>query len=123
MAFKEVTGGSNIKSYWPKKAAERKVGDTITGVYEEKMSRRDPNGIEQTLYLLKTSEGLVGVNNSATIDRAMAQIPRGSTVKIVYDGKARSNKTGREYNNYKIYVDDCQDDKKEDTVDLSSLDF
>lgn len=127
MAFKEVTGGSNIKAYWPKKAAERKVGDAVTGVYEEKMSRRDPNGIEQTLYLLKTSEGLTAVNSSATIARAMEQIPRGSTVKIVYEGKARSNKTGREYNNFKVYVDEDNGNvsatSTSEDVDLSNLDF
>ena len=123
MAFKEITGGSNIKSYWPKKAAERKTGDSITGVYRKRMERKNPDGSDSILYLIETSEGIVGVNSSATIARALEQIPFDTTVKITYEGKARSNKTGREYNNFKVYMDDSSQATKEDDVDLSNLDF
>ena len=82
MAFKEITGGSNIKSYWPKKAAERKVGDEITGVYRKRMERKNPDGTDSVLYLVETSEGMVGVNASATITRALEQIPYDTTVKL-----------------------------------------
>lgn len=123
MAFKEITGGSNIKSYWPKKAAERKVGDSITGIYRKRMERKNPDGSDSILYLIETGEGIVGVNSSATIARALEQIPFDTTVKITYEGKARSNKTGREYNNFKVYMDDSSQTTKEDDVDLSNLDF
>ena len=122
MAFKEVTGGSNISSYWPKKAAERKVGDTVTGKYKSKMERVNPDGSKSILYVLETADGTVGVNgNSALILRAMEEIPEGSTVKIVFQGKQRSSKTGREYNNFQVFVDDDSGDG--DDVDLSNLDF
>lgn len=124
MAFKEVTGGSNITSYWPKKAAERKEGDSITGIYRNKMTRKNPDGSDSVLYVLETKEGKVGVNSSATIARAMEQIPQDTTVKIVYNGKARSQKTGREYNNFVVYMDDSGDSKdNSEEVDLDSLDF
>ena len=123
MAFKEVTGSNNINSYWPKKAAERKVGDTITGIYRSKSERTNPDGSKSVLYMLETSDGMVGVNSSTTIARALEQIPMDSTIKIVYNGKARSQRTGREFNDFRVYLDDGLDGKKEDKVDLSNLDF
>jgi hypothetical protein len=125
MAFKEITGGSNIKSYWPKKAAERKVGDEITGIYRKRMERKNPDGTDSVLYLVETSEGMVGVNASATITRALEQIPYDTTVKIVFNGQAKSQKTGRSYNDFKVYMDDSNQTQKEedDSVDLNTLDF
>lgn len=122
MAFREVTGGSSISSYWPKKAAERKVGDEVTGVYKSKQERVNPDGSKSILYLLETANGTVGVNgSSALILRAMEEIPEGSTVKIIFQGKQRSQKTGREYNNFQVLVDDG--DGAADEEDLSNLDF
>lgn len=124
MAFKEITGGSNIKSYWPKKAAERKVGDSVTGIYRKRMERKNPDGTDSVLYLVETSEGLVGVNSSATIARAMEQIPYDTTVKITFNGQAKSQKTGRTYNDFKVYMDDAsQAPAEEEKVDLDNLDF
>lgn len=122
MAFKEITNTG--MSYWPKKATERKEGDEITGTYIRKDTRVNPDGSQSVLYVLKTENGLVGVNSSAMIARGLEQIPEGSTVKIIYRGKARSQKTGREYNNYSVYVDDGGDIKNSDEeVDLNNLDF
>ena len=124
MAFKEITNAS--MGYWHKKVSERKVGDKITGKYVRKDNRVGPDGSQSVLYILETKEGMVGVNASATITRAMEQIPEGSTVMIEYDGKARSTKTGREYNNFKVYLDDG--DQKEDVsvtedTTFSDMDF
>lgn len=125
MAFKEVTGGSNISSYWPKKVDERKIGDSITGIYRKRMERKNPDGTDAVLYLVETSEGLVGVNSSATITRALEQIPFDTTIKIVFNGKAKSQKTGRTYNDFKVYMDDSSQaaPAEDDKVDLSTLDF
>lgn len=126
MAFKEITGGSNIKSYWPKKADERKEGDAITGVYRKRMERKNPDGSDSILYLVETSEGMVGVNASATITRALEQIPYDTTIKIVYNGKAKSQKTGRTYNDFRVYMDDSNQETEtasDEKVDLSNLDF
>lgn len=123
--FVEVTGGSNIKAYWPKKAAERKVGDEVTGVYRKRMERKNPDGSDSVLYLVETSDGMVGVNSSATIARALEQIPYDTTIKIVFNGQAKSQKTGRTYNDFKVYMDDSNQTPKEDDdkADLSDLDF
>lgn len=111
MAFKEVSGASTVSYYWPKRASERKVGDSVTGKYKSKQERVNPDGSKSVLYMLETVDGLVGVNgSSALILKAMEQIPEGSTVKIVFNGKQRSQKTGREYNNFSVLVDDGSDD-------------
>lgn len=123
MAFQEVsTGGGSISSYWPKKASERKVGDSVVGKYSGKLTRPGLNGAEETLYLLKDSNGgTVGVNANVTISRAMEQIPEGSMVKIVFNGKATSKK-GFQYNDFKVFVDDGEGGG-EDNVDLDGIDF
>ena len=124
MSFKEVTNAG--MGYWPKKATERKEGDEITGVYTRKDTRVAPDGSQSVLYVLKTKDGMIGVNSSAMIARAMEQIPEGSTVKIVYNGKARSAKTGREYNDFRVYMDDAtpaEEHEAGEHVDLSNLDF
>lgn len=106
MAFKEVNAGGSISSYWPKKATERKAGDEVVGVYKNKNERVNPDGSKSILYMLETKDGIVGVNgSSALLMRAMEQVPEGSTVKIIYQGKQRSQKTGREYNNFQVFID------------------
>lgn len=123
MAFKEVTNQkSSISTYWPKKSAERKIGDSITGIYRKRMERKNPDGTDAVLYLVETDDGLVGVNSSATISRALEQIPYDTTIKIVFNGTAKSSKTGRTYNDFRVYVDDAsQTEEKSD--DLANLDF
>ena len=123
MAFKEVTNSNNIKSYWPKKASERKAGDSVIGVYKERVERKNPDGTDAVLYLIETSDGMVGVNSSALIARAMSQVPYGSTVKITYNGKNRSQKTGREYNDFSVFIDTDDSEDKSSNLDLSGLDF
>lgn len=121
MAFQPVSGGTGIVGYWPAKAADRQVGDEITGVYKQKMERTNPDGSQNVIYAVETSKGLIGVNSSATIAQAMEKIPTGSTVKIVFRGKQRSAKSGREYNNFEVFMDDGSGDG--DGVDLDGLDF
>lgn len=126
MAFKEVTTGGNISKYWPAKAADRKVGDFVVGTYRNKLERTMPDGTKNVLYVLENSDGeKVGVNSSATIARAMEQIPEGSLVKIEFKGKQKSLRTGREFNNFIVMVDDgdAQSEPADDEVDLSNMGF
>ena len=55
----------------------------------------------------------------------LEQIPYDTTVKITYNGKARSQKTGREYNDFKVFMDDSSQApaKDDESVDLNNLDF
>lgn len=127
MAFKEVQTGSNIKQYWPKKAAERKPGDSVEGVYRGKTERPGFSGGTDTLYLIEGKDGMIGVNANASISRKMEQIPTDTTVKIVFNGKQTNPKTGRQYNDFSVFMDDGEDSdhraNDEESVDFGGLDF
>lgn len=124
MAFKEVRGnGGNINQFWPKKASERKEGDSVEGFYKGKVERPGFNGGTDTLYLLETKEGeTVGVNATASISRKMEMIPTETMVKIVFNGKKTSPKSGRQYNDFSVFIDE---DMKPSTneVDFDGIDF
>lgn len=126
MAFKEVQSGSNIKSYWPKKAAERQKGDSVEGYYRGSIERPGFSGGTDTLYLIESKEGMVGVNSNASISRKIEQVPQGTLVKIIFNGKQRNPKTGREYNDFSVLMDDAdtaQTPTQTDEVDFGGLDF
>lgn len=126
MAFKEVQSGSNIKQYWPKKAAERKQGDSIEGYYRGSIERPGFSGGTDVLYLIETKEGMAGVNSNASIARKIEQVPEGTLVKIIFNGKQRNPKTGREYNDFSVLMDDANTAQPAPTdgeVDFGGLDF
>lgn len=126
MAFKEVQSGSNIKSYWPKKAAERQKGDSVEGYYRGSIERPGFSGGTDTLYLIESKEGMVGVNSNASIARKIEQVPQGTLVKIIFNGKQRNPKTGREYNDFSVLMDDADTaatPAQSDEVDFGGLDF
>lgn len=122
MAFKEVQTGSNIKQYWPKKAAERKKGDSIEGVYQSKMERPGFAGGTDVLYLLETKDGIAAVNSNASIARKMEQVPEGTRVRIIFNGKMTNPKSGRQYNDFSVLMDDGKDGN-EDDLNLENLNF
>lgn len=125
MAFKEVTtngNGERFVAYWPKRASERKVGDSIVGKYIGNREMKSPNGM-QILYALETDDGLVGVNSSAALARTMATVPEGSYIKIVFNGK-QTSKNGRQFNSFSVFIDDGEGDSKDDgNIDLDDLGF
>lgn len=119
MAFKEIkdNNSGNISEYFPKKASERKVGDNVVGVYKGTKEITRPDGSSDTLYVLEGEKGLIGINSSSVIATKMEQIAEGMTVKVQYEGKARSAKTGREYNNFSVWVD-SDDSEESETPDF-----
>lgn len=119
MAFKEVTS-TKANAYWPKKVAERKVGDEIIGKYIGARQQNTPNGL-QDYYALETDDGVTFVRSSAGLKRSMDAVPEGSIVKIIFQGK-QTSKTGRQFNAFSVYIDDG-DGADEDDVDLDGIDF
>lgn len=59
---------------------------------------------ESMLYVLKTKDGEVAVWGSTVLDTKFAEIERGSQVRIEPQGKVKSEKTGREYQDFKVFV-------------------
>jgi hypothetical protein len=91
--FTEVTAENN--ETWDRQA-------TITGKLVDVKSGVGPN--ESMLYTLETEDGRIGVWGSTVLDTKMAGIQRNSMVKIVPQGETKSEKTGRKYQDFKIYV-------------------
>lgn len=75
---------------------------TITGKLVDIKSNVGPN--ESILYTLDTDDGRVGVWGSTVLDTKMAGVQRNSMVKIEPQGETKSEKTGRKYQDFKVYV-------------------
>jgi len=119
MAFKEITGSaSKFAEYFPKKSAERKAGDFVIGVYKGTQTVTRPDGREDILYVLKGEKGLIAVNTSPVLATKMAEVAEGMTIKIQYEGKERSTKTGREYNNFTVFVDEDASKDEDEPLDF-----
>lgn len=57
------------------------------------------------MYTIKTEDGReVRVWGSTVLDDKLLSVPRGSYVKLEYEGKLRSKK-GAEYHSYRVFVD------------------
>jgi hypothetical protein len=76
-------------------------GDELVGTYETKQQNIGPN--DSILYEIKTDDGMVAVWGSTVLDTRLKNIEPGERVKIIYKGKEKSERTGREYHDYEIY--------------------
>jgi len=75
----------------------------VEGTLKQVKAKVGPN--ESMMYILKR-EGKedIAVWGSTVIDHRMAEIELGKDVKIVYLGKEKGEKSGREYRNYEVYT-------------------
>ena len=90
-------GGSQQTPTW--KYQEQKE---IVGVYKRMQMQVGPN--KSNMYFLEQKDGSeVGVWGTSLLDDRFAKLEAGTEVKIVYQGKSTSPKTGRSYHNFSIY--------------------
>lgn len=73
----------------------------IEGVYTSVKEKVGPN--ESMLYTLKTKDGDVSVWGSTVLDTKFAQIKIGSKVMIEPLGITKSEKTGRNYQDFRVF--------------------
>ena len=74
----------------------------IEGTYVSKEENVGPN--ESNMYNFITPDGsTIGVWGNKMLDDRFKGISTGEEVKIVYLGKVKSEKTGREYHNFDVY--------------------
>lgn len=80
----------------------------VEGVY---VSKDEAVGLNNSsLYNLKQADGsIIGVWSNTLLDDKLKGVEFGQEVKIVYLGKVVSEKTGREYNNFDVYVGDPEE--------------
>ena len=97
-----ATSGERITDYWPGKADDRTEGMTVVGEYVGPITFSEGTDEEATLYKLKKGEKVFGVQGYAPIARAFEGIAVGSQVGIRFNGKKKSPKTGRMYNDFEV---------------------
>ena len=77
-------------------------GDEIVGYLEKVESGIGPN--KSRMYTLRKTDGnYIKVWGSTLLDRRFDFISQGEKVKIVYLGKKKAQKGGREYHDFKVY--------------------
>lgn len=99
--WKEITVETSSE-IWDKK-------ETLEGKLVGKKSGVGPN--ESWLYTIKVKDGEVGVWGSTVLDTKFEGIESGSMVRIEPQGKVKSEKTGREYQDFKVFVKPPQFDE------------
>jgi hypothetical protein len=94
--------------------AWKKVGDmgdtwdfetdkAIEGLY---IGKQDEVGVNKsTIYNIERSDNneVMGVWDTTVLRTKMSQVPVGHEVRIEYKGKAKSDKSGKEYHDFDVY--------------------
>jgi len=79
-----------------------KQGDELVGNYQGKEEDVGPN--KSILYNFKNPKGeFIQVWGSAILDARFKTLEVGDEVRVVYQGKVKSEKTGRSYHSYEVY--------------------
>ncbi len=96
--------------------------DPIEGRLLDKRSNVGPN--ESWLYKLKVEDGIVTVWGSTVLDTKFESIEVGSRVKIEPQGEVKSEKTGRKYQDFKVfYKSSSYKEAGEEEIDTSDIPF
>ncbi|MCX6806894.1 MAG: hypothetical protein NT135_02120 [Candidatus Berkelbacteria bacterium] len=80
-------------------------GDELEGVFQYKEENVGPNA--SNLYTFRCGEKSVSVWGSTLLDARFKNLVEGTEVKIIYEGKVKSPKSGRSYHNYTVYHTDA----------------
>lgn len=85
-----------------------------------------------TLYTIKKDDGTeLKVWGSTVLDDRFLGVPKGTYVRVTYEGKAKSKK-GTYYHNYKVYIDEdsvpsqtavTSRDEEQEEIKLSDIPF
>jgi len=98
MAYREVEG--SVSNAW-----DFDQNNVLEGVYINKRINVGPNN--SCLYEIRQANSeVVAVWGSTVIDFRMTNVPLNSQVKIEYIGKVKNPKTGRQFKEFKVFVDD-----------------
>lgn len=91
--WKEISGGPG--SYWDKE-------QPIEGVLVEVLEHQGQ--FDKPVYVVKTDDGNVGINASTVLESKMSHVPVGYLVRVTSLGEAKSEKTGRTYQDFRVEV-------------------
>ncbi len=76
----------------------------IKGEMLEAQSNVGPNS--SMMYRIKTTDGVYGVWGSTVLDNKLENVPNGAEVRIEPQGLVKSEKSGRSYQDYKVFFRD-----------------
>ncbi len=81
----------------------------VEGTYVGKQTGVGEN--KSNLYKLKQADGsMISVWGSTVLDTKMQNVGEGQLVKIVYEGKVKSNtRKGASYKDFNVFIDDGED--------------
>lgn len=83
------------------KYADEGEGAELVGTYTGMTANVGQNN--SNMYNFTTKSGVVSVWGTSLLDNRLKNIELGEEVKLVYKGKAKSEKTGRQYHDFAIY--------------------
>lgn len=92
-----VKVGSNQNETWDYEKEKE-----IEGTLNAKEENVGPNN-SNMYHIIKPDGGTMGVWGNTMLDDKFKTIQVGEEVKIVYLGKVKSEKTGRQYHNFEVY--------------------
>jgi hypothetical protein len=87
---------------WPEKDQPLKEGDSIEGLYVQKVENYGSN--HSNVYILEVGDERIGVWGSTVIDEHMKDVALETEVGIEYAGMAKSQKSGKEYKKFIVGV-------------------
>jgi hypothetical protein len=87
-------GSAEIWDYTTQKVLE--------GIYEGMSTNIGPNN--STLYHVKTNKGKVSFWNTSLLNDRMQHVEIGNKIKLEYEGKVKSEKSGRSYHSFKVFT-------------------
>jgi|GEM_PF-4700520 len=114
--FKMSGGEQDWTKMWPEKDHVLEPGDSIQGMYVDKVEKYGSNG--SNVYILDVEGERVGVWGSTVIDEHMKDVPFETVVGIEYAGTFPSSK--RAGKNYKKFLIGIIDDTHVPDFDVES---
>ena len=91
----EETSGDRIETW------DYKTQKEIQGVYKRLVANVGPN--QSNLYHVEVKGEIIGVWGTALLNNMFGGIEVGEEVRVVYEGMGTSEKTGREYHNFRFF--------------------
>lgn len=76
-------------------------GDQIQGFLKD--VEHDVGQYNSTMYFIETEDGLMKVWGCAVLDTRMKNVKMEHEVNITYQGRKKSQKTGRPYKSYEVF--------------------
>lgn len=100
--WEEIDEGLLVEEFW-----RPEPGDELIGFYTGRAEVTSSfTGEKQAIIMIKTEEGMIGVNENIFLQRRLdsAKIKEGDGIRIRYLGKRRTLDKKREYNAYDVQI-------------------